>query len=784
MATSPFRLTSVTSNSADAVVTANADGSFTVTHAYGTDIFRPDNTISYQRGELFTALPYNAGRTETSFPLRLVFSTGTGGVRLMNYSINIIGEDDAPTIKGDSTGILTEDSASAATGKLTILDPDLQQGVATQSGAKAATVPGVYGTLSINTSGEWSYRLDNGSSKVQALRAGESVTEKLTVYAADGKTPQIITLTINGQNDKATISNASATVVEDGPAGAPAGARQTASGQLTITDPDSGEAQLNVSATTLKGQYGDLTLTASGAWTYTLRNGDANVQALKGDERVSETFNVVSKDGTGQGQIVITVVGTNDAAQVAGVSTGQVREDATLSASGQLTITDRDSGEAAFVPATLTGQYGTLVLQASGSWKYELNNSAAAVQKLLGSDVRDEVFTVRTADGTAVPVTIKVSGADEALSISSGRGAVAEDGTAAATGTITGSTVGGDAVTFAAATLPGSYGKLVLQASGAWKYELDNTRAQPLKGGETATETFALTSADGQKTSVTISISGAADGATISGSTTGTVAEDTSPSVSGKLTVTDLDAGQAAMVPGTQTGTYGKLVLQADGAWKYELDAAKSQPLKGGETVSEVFTVSSVDGTKSTVTITVNGSNDAATVTGTQTATVTESNGSSTVTAKGTVTVNDVDRGEGGVREGTYTGQYGKVVLDANGQWTYTLDQSKPAVTGLNDGGKLTDTVKYFTADGTEQSITVTINGSNALASITGNGAGTVTEDTVTSASGKLTVTDLDAGQAAMVPGTQTGAYGKLVLQADGAWKYELDSAKSQPLKG
>ncbi|MEJ7139575.1 VCBS domain-containing protein, partial [Amphibiibacter pelophylacis] len=84
--------------------------------------------------------------------------------------------------------------------------------------------------------------------------------------------------------------------------------------------------------------------------------------------------------------------------------------------------------------------------------------------------------------------------------------------------------------------------------------------------------------------------------ATIAGTGTGTVTEDTVTSASGKLVVTDLDAGEAALIPGTQTGTYGKLVLQADGAWKYELDAAKSQPLKGGETVSEVFTVSSVDG--------------------------------------------------------------------------------------------------------------------------------------------------------------------------------------------
>ncbi|MEJ7139584.1 VCBS domain-containing protein, partial [Amphibiibacter pelophylacis] len=391
---------------------------------------------------------------------------------------------------------------------------------------------------------------------------------------------------------------------------------------------------------------------------------------------------------------------------------------------------------------------------------------------------------------TKSTVTITVNGTNDAATVTGTQTATVTESNGSsvvtAQGTVTVNDVDRGESGVREGTYTGQYGKIVLDANGQWTYTLDQSKpaVTGLNDGGKLTDTVKYFTADGTEQSITVTINGSNALASITGTGTGTVTEDTVTSASGKLTVTDLDAGQAAMVPGTQTGTYGKLVLQADGAWKYELDAAKSQPLKGGETVSEVFTVSSVDGTKSTVTITVKGTNDAATVTGTQTATVTESNGSSTVTAKGTVTVNDVDRGEGGVREGTYTGQYGKVVLDANGQWTYTLDQSKPAVTGLNDGGKLTDTVKYFTADGTEHSITVTINGSNALASITGTGTGTVTEDTSPSVSGKLTVTDLDAGQAAMVPGTQNGAYGKLVLQADGAWKYELDAAKSQPLKG
>ena len=61
----------------------------------------------------------------------------------------------------------------------------------------------------------------------------------------------------------------------------------------------------------MAGTYGNFTIDASGAWTYTLRNGDANVQALTSSQHPTETFSVTTADGTVQ-QITVTVNGSNE----------------------------------------------------------------------------------------------------------------------------------------------------------------------------------------------------------------------------------------------------------------------------------------------------------------------------------------------------------------------------------------------------------------------------------------------------------------------------------------
>ncbi len=88
---------------------------------------------------------------------------------------------------------------------------------------------------------------------------------------------------------------------------------------------------------------------------------------------------------------------------------------------------------------------------------------------------------------------------------------------------------------------------------------------------------------------------------------------------------------------------------------------------------------------------------------------------------------------------------YGSYTIDASGHWTYTLDNANPAVNALNVGGTLSDTFTVTTVDGTSQVVTVTINGANDAAVISGASTGSVTEDAVANtATGDLNSTDVD----------------------------------------
>ncbi|KAG1250252.1 hypothetical protein G6F68_012902 [Rhizopus microsporus] len=96
---------------------------------------------------------------------------------------------------------------------------------------------GIYGSFVVDATGKWTYTLDNASAKVQALAAGQQVTDTITVTVDDGhggKATQQVTFTITGTNDNPTIAgNATGAVKEDG--------TQTASGQLTKTDVDTND---------------------------------------------------------------------------------------------------------------------------------------------------------------------------------------------------------------------------------------------------------------------------------------------------------------------------------------------------------------------------------------------------------------------------------------------------------------------------------------------------------------------------------------------------------------
>src|ERR1043166_464640 len=114
-------------------------------------------------------------------------------------------------------------------------------------------------------------------------------------------------------------------------------------------------------------------------------------------------------------------------------------------------------------------------------------------------------------------------------------------------------------------------------------------------------------------------------------------------------------------------------------------------------------------------------------ITGNTTGSVTEAGGVSNGTAGTPTATGDLDAA-GGTQPDSWnvvsttatTSGYGSYAVGADGKWTYTLADGNGSVEALNVGDTLTDTFTATTADGTMQLVTVTINGANDAAVITG----------------------------------------------------------------
>ena len=161
--------------------------------------------------------------------------------------------------------------------------------------------------------------------------------------------------------------------------------------------------------------------------------------------------------------------------------------------------------------------------------------------------------------------------------------------------------------------------------------------------------------------------------------------------------------------------------MTAAGVWTYTLNNNNStvQALNASSTLTDTFTVTTVDGTTQVVTVTIAGTNDAAIISGTTTGEVIEAGGTGpgTPIVTGTLTDTDVDN-----TANTFTAVgsptasdkgYGTFTMTAAGVWVYTLDNNNSVVQALDPGDTLTDTFKVTTVDGTTQVVTVTIHGAS-----------------------------------------------------------------------
>ncbi|WP_315127007.1 VCBS domain-containing protein, partial [Comamonas antarctica] len=747
-------------------------GTFTI-DANGNWTYALDNTNA-------TVQALGQGKTLTE--VREVF---TADGTKTSVTITITGNNDEPTISGTSTGAVTEDGTTTIDGQLAVSDVDSTDSHTWSVNNNGA---GQYGSFTVDNTGKWTYTLDNSSAAVQALIAGQSVSDTITVTVNDGNggtDTQQITVTINGANDVPVITGAATgAVTED--------LSLTTTGKLTVVDADAGQSSF-VAQTGEAMTYGTFTIDANGNWTYALDNANATVQALGQGKTLTEVREVFTADGT-KTSVTITITGNNDEPTISGVSTGAVTEDGTTTIDGQLAVSDVDSTDTHTwsVNNNGAGQYGSFTVDNTGKWTYTLDNSSAAVQALTAGQSVSDTITVTVDDGNGGTdtqlITVTINGANDAPVITgAATGAVTEDLALTATGKLTVVDADAGQSSFVAQTGEAmTYGTFTIDANGNWTYALDNTNAtvQALGQGKTLTEVREVFTADGTKTSVTITITGNNDEPTISGTSTGAVTEDGTTTIDGQLAVSDVDSTDSHTwsVNNNGAGQYGSFTVDNTGKWTYTLDnsSAAVQALTAGQSVSDTITVTVDDGNGGTdtqqITVTINGANDAPVITGAATGTVTED---LSLTTTGKLTVVDADAGQSSfVAQTGVATTYGTFTIDANGNWTYALNNTNADVQALGKGETMSEVVQVTTADGSKTSVTITIQGNNDAPTISGVSTGTVTEDGVTRIDGQLTVSDVDTNDTHTwsVNNNGAGQYGSFTVDGTGKWTYALDN--------
>jgi len=560
-----------------------------------------------------------------------------------------------------------------------------------------------------------------------------------------------------------------------------------------------------------------------------------DVESLTGNDLVNDSFTYAIQLGNGTlsyATVTVSITGANDAASItaSGSEDNSVVEAGGVananagdpSASGQLTVNDVDSGEAAFqapAAASLEGTYGTFTFSAAtGAWSYALNQAKA--DSIPAGQNEVETLTVTSLDGTAsYDIVVNIAGTNDAPTITAEVGSPtladteAADTFADVTGTLDGNDVDtGASLTYSLAAGEdgiGAYGTLTVNPDGTYTFVANAATINALQGG-VDTDVFNVTVDDGlggtATTTLTINVSGANDTPTITaevGAPTliDTDVADTFADVTGSLGGDDVDSGASlsyGLAAGEDgVGAYGTLTVNLDGTYNFVANAAAINALQSG-TDSDVFNVTVDDGlggtATTTLTINVSGANDTPTISAeVGTPTLVDTAAADTFAdVTGTLSGSDVDTGaslsyslaagENGI------GTYGTLAVNLDG--TYTFVANAAAINALQ-GGVDTDVFNVTVDDGqggtATTTLTINVSGANDTATITGQESGNVTEagsansGGIPTATGDLLSTDVDNTtdkfQAVLVATASASGYGTFTVSDAGVWTYTLDNS-------
>ncbi|WP_460422936.1 retention module-containing protein [Pseudomonas sp. ZL2] len=620
------------------------------------------------------------------------------------------------------------------------------------------------------------------------------------------------------------------------------------------------------------------TLTISGynpatgevTYSYTLNASEAHATA-NGSNTLGESFNVVATDSDGSSaSMSIDVSILDDVPTAAGDTNAATATENQLTLTGNVLTNDVQGADRVptgpITAGTFVGTYGTLVLAADGSYTYTLNTNDPDFFNLQGGGNGIETFayTLTDADGdvSTANLVLNVSNLNDpvtldGLNVEGGELTVYEknlgDGSSpdAPALTQTGSftvtaldgvqtlTVGG--ITVVSGGVASGFPQSATTALGntltitgynpatgvvSYSYTLvDNETHAAANGINSLGESFtvSVTDTDGSTASGAIDVNIVDDIPTAAGDTNAVTATENQLTLTGNVLTNDVQGADRVptgpITAGTFVGTYGTLVLAADGSYTYTLNTNDPDffNLQGGGNGIETFayTLTDADGDVSTANLVLNVSNlnDPVTLDGLNVEggelTVYEKNlgdgsspdapaltqtGSFTVTALDgvqTLTVGGITVVSGGVASGfpqSATTALGNTLTitgynPATGvvSYSYTLvdNETHAAANGINSLGE-SFTVSVTDTDGSTASGAIDVNIVDDIPTAAGDtNAVTATENQLT-LTGNVLINDVQgADRVATGPitaGTFVGTYGTLVLAADGSYTYTLNT--------
>lgn len=562
---------------------------------------------------------------------------------------------------------------------------------------------------------------------------------------------------------------------------------------------------------TIKGKYGSLHVTTDGHYTFTLDPTSPSYMMLHKQEPGTDTFTLHLSNGT-QILIHIPVEGHQDTPKISGDIQGNVTEDhnvdsnGLISTSGKIDVVDPDHDQSSVQPETISGHYGKLTIDSQGHWQYQVNNSQSNIQALTSQTALHESFVIHTSDGTPQILNMSIGGADDNASITGGLGSVTEDNQTSVSGQLSITDPDSNQDHFIAGDQTGLYGHLKFHTDGSWHYILDNNKAevQQLNQSEHRQEVFTIQSADGTRHSISIDISGSNDAPTLQAQTH-SVDED-GTQLSGQMVGGDID-NHAAVIYSIGKPVSG-LIFNTDGSYTFDPSHAAYQHLTQGQTQTLTIPVTVTDEHGASATqnleIVIKGTNDGAQIAGTDTGDVYESTYAERspdhqrgnishlwndhIHTSGKLTITDHDTGEAhfdnNAPQYQYFGQYGHLILQKDGSWSYYADVgSSPVgrkIDALGNGEQLTDTITIRSADGTTHDIVITIHGDNDSPYVSGqvqlNSGKEDLPQTITQAELLANSIDVDSNDAGKLTIANLRAdHGSILDNQDGTYTFTPD---------